>query len=519
VTQRVIEGDCLEVLPTLEAGSVDAVVCDPPYALTEPRSGGDGAGRPSGVLFTDRSEEVKRQRSGGFMGKAWDADLPGVAHWQAVLSVLKPGGYLLAFGSPRTFHRLTCAIEDAGFEIRDTLLWLHGQGFPKGRGCLKPAYEPVILARKPGPRVLPLGIDDCRVPSEPWARSTPYKDDIRGGKLHAAKDQKTYECDPQEGDPAGRWPANILHDGSPEVMEAFAAFGSKGGGFGIENRGDGAGIYGSFSGATKGKVVGYGDCGSPARFFASFPDDGILSSNAKAIMEVCQSNIASAAETNSTLSNLSAVSVLTRAVTAASQGAITLNDCRGLGESVTASSMMLLCTSVITAIQNIARSASRGQRHDTHFPSSSRAKDAGQSRPIVTTTITISHWKSDGSADPVTCDITPTLSALPNGARRDDESSRFHYCAKASRSERGEGNTHPTVKPLALVRWLVRLACPPGGTVLDPFVGSGTTLLACHHEGRQGVGIERDVSYCAIARRRLAEAEAQTPLFAEGVSA
>jgi DNA modification methylase len=76
---------------------------------------------------------------------------------------------------------------------------------------------------------------------------------------------------------------------------------------------------------------------------------------------------------------------------------------------------------------------------------------------------------------------------------------------------------HPNQKPLALMRWLVSKL--PGGTVLDPFVGSGTTLLACHHEGRVGVGIERDVSYCAIARKRLAEAEAQTPLFAEGVSA
>jgi hypothetical protein len=130
----VLHRDCRTFLPNLEEGSADAVVTDPPYELA-------------------------------FMGKKWDST--GVAFqsstWVPVLHVLKPGGYLLAFGGTRTYHRLTCAIEDAGFEVRDCIMWMYGTGFPKGRGCLKPAWEPILLARKPGKRVLPLNVEAARM--------------------------------------------------------------------------------------------------------------------------------------------------------------------------------------------------------------------------------------------------------------------------------------------------------------------------------------------------------------------
>src|SRR5664280_3392932 len=93
-------GDCLTVMPTLEANSIDSIITDPPYGLD-------------------------------FMGKSWDHGVPGVEFWQAALRVAKPGALLLAFGGTRTYHRLTCAIEDAGWEIRDALMWLYGQGMPK----------------------------------------------------------------------------------------------------------------------------------------------------------------------------------------------------------------------------------------------------------------------------------------------------------------------------------------------------------------------------------------------------
>ena len=123
-------GDCREIIATLPDCSIDSIVTDPPYEL-------------------------------GFMGKKWDAT--GIAYdvnlWLECLRVLKPGGHLLAFGGTRTYHRMTCAIEDAGFEIRDCIVWLYGSGFPKSHNlknewdgwgtALKPANEPIVLARKP----------------------------------------------------------------------------------------------------------------------------------------------------------------------------------------------------------------------------------------------------------------------------------------------------------------------------------------------------------------------------------
>ena len=124
----IICGDCLKVMWGMDMNSVDAIVTDPPYGL-------------------------------GFMGKAWDHGLPGEPFWVEALRVAKPGCHLLAFGGTRTFHRLTCAIEDAGWEIRDCLGWLYGSGFPKSHNlkgehegwgtALKPAWEPIVLARKP----------------------------------------------------------------------------------------------------------------------------------------------------------------------------------------------------------------------------------------------------------------------------------------------------------------------------------------------------------------------------------
>lgn len=162
-------GDCLDVLRTLEACSVDAIVTDPPYGLS-------------------------------FMGKRWDYDVPAVEVWAECLRVLKPGGYLLAFAGTRTQHRMATRIEDAGFEIRDMIAWVYGSGFPKshngpwGGTALKPAMEPITMARKPLIGTVAanvqahgtggLNIDGCRTD-------------------------------------AGRWPANLIHDGSNEVMEAF----------------------------------------------------------------------------------------------------------------------------------------------------------------------------------------------------------------------------------------------------------------------------------------------------------
>jgi site-specific DNA-methyltransferase (adenine-specific) len=159
---RVIAGDCLAEMAALaRAGSqVDSVVTDPPYHLTETPVRRD---IPHGVLFPPRSAAHKATRA-GFMGQAWDggdiAFRPET--WAAAASVLRPGGFVLAFGGTRRFHRLACAIEDAGLIIQDTIMWLYGTGFPKRRDMLKPAWEPIIMAYKPAGK-RSMQVDECRV--------------------------------------------------------------------------------------------------------------------------------------------------------------------------------------------------------------------------------------------------------------------------------------------------------------------------------------------------------------------
>ena len=131
---EIIHGDALEVLKGMEANSVDAVVTDPPYGLV---GASRGSSSQPGDLATPYGRSGPSKKRGGFMGKEWDASIPGAEYWSEALRIAKPGAYILAFGGTRTFHRLAVAIEDAGWEIRDTLMWVYGSGFPKSRNvCL-----------------------------------------------------------------------------------------------------------------------------------------------------------------------------------------------------------------------------------------------------------------------------------------------------------------------------------------------------------------------------------------------
>lgn len=290
-------GDSKQILPTLPENSIDAIVTDPPYEL-------------------------------GFMGKSWDST--GIANdvdlWKEVLRVLKPGGHLLAFSGSRTYHRMTVAIEDAGFEIRDQIMWVYGSGFPKSHNlkdkwqgwgtALKPAHEPIVLARKPftgtvANNVLTYGtgginIDGSRVGSEGGSTrgDEPSTHLSPSGAFNTGHNIVKLD--------AGRWPANFIHDGSNEVVELL---------------------------------------GEPARFF---------------------------------------------------------------------------------------------------------------------------------------------------------------YCAKAGNRDRNEGldgfdnkNHHPTVKPTHLMRYLCKLITPPNGTILDPFLGSGSTGKAAMYEGFKFIGIELTQEYLPIAKARI----------------
>ena len=321
---EVFQDDCLGRMTNLaRAGRrVQAIATDPPYGL-------------------------------GFMGRHWDHGVPGVAFWKAAALMLPPGGHLVAFGGTRTWHRLTCAIEDAGFEIRDVLLWLYGSGWPKSREVLKPAWEPIILARRPIEGTLAknvlkhgvggLNIDACRIDGEgsrPW-RERRADPDIDAQRTCVGKGLGGSKA--VENTMLGRWPANVVTDGGEEVAAALAVFGDDRGAFAPPTSRDTPTTSTVLGGSGRRSQVHHGDSGSALRFF---------------------------------------------------------------------------------------------------------------------------------------------------------------YSAKADKQDRW-GSKHPTVKPIALMRWLCRLITPPGGTVLDPFAGSGTTGVAALADGFDAVLIEREAEHVADIRTRL----------------
>lgn len=254
-------GDCLEVMRVLDASSFDSIVTDPPYGL-------------------------------GFMGKAWDHAVPGVPFWLEMLRVAKPGAYLAAFGGTRTFHRMACAIEDAGWELRDTLMWVYGSGFPKshngewGGTALKPAWEPIVLARKPLSGTVEanwkehgtgaLNIDGCRIGYEndaPNPATNPLHR-AQGGYKHAGNDDSGStsftvkgQGEPSIASPLGRWPANLLHDGSDEVLACFPnAPGQQGDLTGNEPSRPAKNTYGEYNGRREFKARRDGEASADRRY-------------------------------------------------------------------------------------------------------------------------------------------------------------------------------------------------------------------------------------------------------------
>lgn len=413
---QIICGDNLQVLKGFPDACIDSIVTDPPYGLTANKKGGSGAASVNLDSPYGRARIGTGNGAGGFMGMKWDSDVPSIELWSQCLRVLKPGGHLLAFAGTRTQHRMAARIEDAGFEIRDMIAWLYGSGFPKsldvskaidkaagaerelvavgkpvkrmipgadqnstgswikdngrefqpttsepvtdaakqwsGWGtALKPAMEPITVARKPFSSTVAANVQECGVGAMNIDACRIATDDILTGSgsaplKHGGQNHRPFHDNAQprgvNQSPLGRWPANVIHDGSSEVVELFpdVESGKPSGG----KAGGSKNCYGEFAGGVP--VTGFGDSGSAARFF---------------------------------------------------------------------------------------------------------------------------------------------------------------YCAKADQSERGKHNTHPTVKPVDLMRYLIRLVTPLNALVLDPFAGSGTTLLAATFEHVKYIGIEINPEYVAIANKRLAQ--------------
>lgn len=278
-------GDSREVLRQFAGCSIDGCVSDPPYALASivRRFGAENAApaRPGQTGAYARA-------SAGFMGQAWDTGETAFdpAFWAEVWRVLKPGAHIVAFGGTRTYHRLVCAIEDAGFEIRDQLAWVYGSGFPKShnqRGAwdgwgtaLKPAHEPIVLARKPldgtvGENLMrwgvgALNIDGCRIASEGGGRGRVGEASARRSYVDRGATNYAMTPGPRGGDVRGRWPANLLHDGSNEVVRAFpGSAGARAPVRGGEPSNLTNHVFGDFAG--RGPAAKHDDGGSAARFF------------------------------------------------------------------------------------------------------------------------------------------------------------------------------------------------------------------------------------------------------------
>ncbi len=250
-TFRIIHADVMDGLATLPDTSFGACFCDPPYGLS-------------------------------FMNKAWDHGVPGPEVWREVLRVLKPGAPLLAFGGTRTFHRLACAIEDAGFILTDTLCWLYGSGFPKGHAQLKPAWEPITLAWKKGKRVL--AIDAGRIGTE--ARINPASNGACAGRERSINlidrgDGKTPDgrdlnralariADRMEtNEPTeviGRWPANVLLD-EDAAAALDAAAPDVGGGSDRDHRGECHGFKDTRRSIRDDVHIAHDKSGGASRFF------------------------------------------------------------------------------------------------------------------------------------------------------------------------------------------------------------------------------------------------------------
>ena len=345
----VLNLDCRHGLAMLPDNSVDAIVTDPPYGLR-------------------------------FMQAKWDYDVPGVDIWVECLRVLKPGGHLLAFAGTRTQHRMAVRIEDAGFEIRDMRAWVYGSGYPKHRSSLKPAMEPITLARKPAPRATLLNIDACRVGDEMLPPHKSGNNALMGGLR-----EKTGTGGVVTPERVGRYPANLIHDGSDEVLAHFP---------------DSAGSGGSVPNV---KISGYGD--------------GVVGT--------------------------------------------------GSAEYLGGERIKVDCGTGSAARFFYCAKASKRDRNEglDHFPA-------------------IQTNFADGTG----------LSKNGDGSPRNQEAT-----AK---------NPHPTVKPTDLMRYLCRLVTPPGGLIVDPFAGSGSTGKAAALEGFQFIGFELNPQYSAIANARIDAARA-----------
>jgi DNA modification methylase len=383
-----------------------------------------------------------------FMGKAWDYDVPTVDVWREVLRVLKPGGHLLAFAGTRTQHRMAVQIEDAGFEIRDLIAWVYGSGFPKSLDVSK-AIDKLDAAEAQLAR---------RYRFTEWVRSTGLTakqiDEATGtnmgGHYTTAASQPaimTLEHLDAVRHLIGEVPQWVERECEIRSVESENF---KRRGFYETPTG---GLHGG-SGNTVGSFTG-----RQALPFGVTEDAKRWQGWGTALKPALEPITVARKPLMGTV----AANVLEHGT-----GAINVYGCR-----------------VGTEQRYNPPAGNKAGGNSLNMSAVGMPKDADGRTAAGRWPANLIH---DGSDEP--CALL-------------GDAARFFYCAKASKADRGEGNGHPTVKPTELMRYLCRLVTPPGGVVLDPFMGSGSTGKAAVLEGFRFIGIEREAEYLEIARGRI----------------
>jgi len=480
---------------------------------------------------------VAKLPRGGFMGKDWDAALPDPQTWAECLRVLKPGGHLVAFGAPRLYHRLACQIEDAGFEMRDCLLWLFGSGFPKSLDVSK-AIDKVrddTAEVRVVCRWLRERMESCGATSKSVADHFGYHS--RMVDHWAARD-----TDSQPNLPTlEQWDELRAYLGLPEDMDAEVLRlnlrkGQPGEAW------EGRPVTGTVAEWTDRVNYTLTSRDGLARDTPITPAAQQWSGWGTALKPAYEPIVLARKPLDGTVA---------QTVQTWGTGAINVDGCRvgteGGGTKCTNRDEHGKCRGHKNAGQSTSGETFHGAEVDGpagRWPAN-LILDEGAGAMLDAQTGTLSARGNKGPSTRGDYDATSYgvgRGGDCGGSMTYDKgggASRFFYCPKASRTEReagldhlpprvvheahgdaarqspraGAGRSgeprrchHPTVKPVELMRWLVRLVTPPGGIVLEPFAGSGTTLVACALEDRDAIGMELDPEYVTIGRARVAHA-------------
>lgn len=489
---QVVHGDCLEIMQMLPNDSVDSIVTDPPYGL-------------------------------GFMGKAWDALPPGLEWAEECLRVLKPGGHLLAFGGTRTWHRLAVAVEDAGFEIRDSIAWMYGSGFPKSHDVSKgidkvrdwSLVEKLSAEIKRARAESGLSLKDIgRVMQEATGGQygTWY---YRGGHMFF-ETGRSLPSRPEWERLRGVLPirdefSDVYAEAERKVIQHRTM--TQGGGTSLqirmgERREVSADITAPATDAAK-QWQGWGTALKPAFepvVVARKPLIGTVAANVLAhgtgALNIDATRIGTTKDVPASASTSGGKGIYSHMDALTERGGMDPNVGRWPANVV---------------LDEHAAEILDQQSGVTVSKAHNRGKPGGSFRLDGCSSVAeLRNLALKGERTPTGRDAATSLARYEEqeetitGPSDSGGASRFFYVAKAPKKERPvvDGVAHATVKPLALMRWLVRLVTPEGGTVLEPFAGSGTTVEACILEGFHCIAIEREEEYLPLIQARIDRQEA-----------